>query len=339
MNNQIIQELLNIYEQKRNKAFRDLENRKAELYIKCPRLLKIEQELKSSAINISKSILNRNSPQLLDELKNKIDTLNAEKQVIYKELNIDKDFFAPHFECAKCKDTGYALDENNRSQICSCLKQQIFNMQYNISNLSNLNNENFENFSIDIFSDEINFEKYNSKISPRTNIQNIKNAAINFVNNFDNPNTKNILFTGNTGLGKTYMTNCIAKELLQKGKTVLYQTAPVLFEQIINEKFCKKENSVSSFSKNILDVDLLIIDDLGTECRNSMIVSELFTIINTRLLNLNNKSTKTIISTNLGIKNIINNYEERIGSRIAGYYEIYYFFGEDIRFKLARKNK
>ena len=298
MNNQILQELLNSYEQKRNKAFRDLENRKAELYVKCPRLAEIEQELNSSAISISKSILNRNTPQLIDELKAKIDNLNAEKQKIYTELNIDKNFFTPHFECPKCKDTGYALDENDRSQMCNCLKQQIFNMQYNISNLSNLNNENFENFNINVFSDEVNFEKYNSKISPRKNIENIKKAAINFVNNFDNPETKNLLFVGNTGLGKTYMTNCIAKELLQKGKTVLYQTAPVLFEQIINEKFSKKENSSSSFSKNVLDVDLLIIDDLGTECANSMKISELFTIINTRLLNLNNRPTKTIISTN-----------------------------------------
>ena len=167
MNNQIIQELLNNYEQKRNKAFKDLENRKAELFIKCPRLSDIEQELNSSAISISKSILNRNHPQLVNELKTKINNLNEEKQKIYKDLNIDKNFFTPHFECPKCKDTGYTLDENDRSQMCNCLKQQIFNMQYNISNLSNLQKENFENFDINIFSDNIDFEKYNSKISPR----------------------------------------------------------------------------------------------------------------------------------------------------------------------------
>ena len=339
MNNQIIQELLNKYEQKRNKAFKDLEFRKTELYNKCPRLLEIEQELNSVGFSISRSILNKNTPNLIDEFKEKINKLNLEKEAIYKKLNIDKKFLTPQFECEKCKDTGYVLDENDRSKMCNCLKQQIFDMQYNISNLSNLNKENFDNFDSSFFSDEINLEKYNSKISPRKNIENIKSAAMNFIDNFDNPDTKNLLFTGNTGLGKTYMTNCIAKELLQKGKTVLYQTAPVLFEQIINEKFSKKENSSSSFSKNVLDVDLLIIDDLGTECRNSMIISELFTIINTRLLNLNNKSTKTIISTNLGIKNIFNNYEERIGSRIAGFYDIYYFFGEDVRFKLAKKNK
>ena len=127
------------------------------------------------------------------------------------------------------------------------------------------------------------------------------------------------------------MSNCIANSLLKKGKTVLYQTAPVLLETVINNKMDKNTNS--DFYKNVLESDLLIIDDLGTECINSMKLSELFTILNTRLLNLNSKVTKTIISTNLNINNIFNNYEERIGSRIAGYYEIYYFFGEDLRFK------
>lgn len=129
------------------------------------------------------------------------------------------------------------------------------------------------------------------------------------------------------------MSNCIAKELLKKGKTVLYQTAPVLLESVIDYKMSKQKNTLEDVYKSVLESDLLIIDDLGTESLNSMKLSELFTILNTRILNLNNKITKTIISTNLNIKDIFNNYEERIGSRIAGYYDIYYFFGEDLRFK------
>ena len=104
--------------------------------------------------------------------------------------------------------------------------------------------------------------------------------------------------------GKTFMSNCIAGELLKKGKTVLYQTAPVLLENIINYKMSKQKDSQNNFYKSILESDLLIIDDLGTESLNSMKLSELFTILNTRLLNLNNKITKTIISTNLGIKDV-----------------------------------
>lgn len=94
-----------------------------------------------------------------------------------------------------------------------------------------------------------------------------------------------------------------------------------------------KTSVQDNFYKNVLEVDLLIIDDLGTECLNTMKLSELFTILNTRLLNLNSRITKTIISTNLNINNIFANYEERIGSRIAGFYDIYYFFGDDLRFR------
>ena len=127
------------------------------------------------------------------------------------------------------------------------------------------------------------------------------------------------------------MSNCIAKELLNSGKTVLYQTAPILLENVIDYKMSKQKDVLNNIYNSILNVDLLIIDDLGTESLNSMKLSELFTILNTRILNLNNKITKTIISTNLDIKDIFNQYEERIGSRIAGYYDIYYFFGDDLR--------
>ena len=197
--------------------------------------------------------------------------------------------------------------------------------------MSNLDKENFNTFNENLFSDEVDISKYKLNISPRRNIINIKEKCIEFVENFSNLEQKNLLFTGNTGLGKTFMTNCIANELLKKGKTVLYQTAPVLLDTIIDNKLNKQRDE--EFYKNVLEVDLLIIDDLGTECMNSMKLSELFTIINTRLLNLNSRSTKTIISTNLNLNNIFSNYEERIGSRIAGFYDIYYFFGDDLRFK------
>ena len=129
------------------------------------------------------------------------------------------------------------------------------------------------------------------------------------------------------------MSNCIANELLKKGKTVLYQTSPVLLESVIDYKMSKNKSSLDNIYNSVLNCDLLIIDDLGTESLNSMKLSELFTIFNTRILNLNNKITKTIISTNLDLNDIFRIYEERIGSRIIGYYDIYRFFGEDLRFK------
>ena len=130
------------------------------------------------------------------------------------------------------------------------------------------------------------------------------------------------------------MSNCIASELLQKGKTVLYQTAPVLLESVIDFKFGKNKSVSENLIQSVLEADLLIIDDLGTETVNSLKLSELFTIINSRILNLNNHITKTIISTNLNLHDILNNYDERIFSRIVGEYNICKFFGEDLRFKI-----
>ena len=327
--------LLVEYEQKRRNAENELDKRKLELYKKNPRLEEIEDEINKISINKTKSILiNKLSDSLSKKFDEDLINLKKEKEDILKKEKIDESFFKPKYECKKCKDTGYIKSLNQKSEMCSCLKQRLINISYNKSNLSNLQKENFENFNANIFSNQKNVEKYKINISPRENIKTIRKAAENFVNNFDNPDTKNLFFTGNTGLGKTFMTNCIANELLNRGKTVLYQTAPVLLETIIDNKFNKyKTNDTNDFNNQVLDTDLLIIDDLGTECINSMKLSELFTIINSRCLNLNNKVTKTIISTNFNIEQIFEIYEERIGSRIAGFYDIYYFFGEDFRLK------
>ena len=217
--------------------------------------------------------------------------------------------------------------------MCNCLKQRIFNIEYNKSNLGNLEKENFSTFRLDFYSNEVNSEKYRSKISPRENILKIKSISEKFIEKFDSPEEKNLIFMGNSGLGKTFLSNCIANELLKKGKTVLYQTAPIMLEQIINYRF-DKPNCNPDIVDNLLNVDLLIIDDLGTENINSMKFTELFNILNSRLLNQYHKITKTIISTNLTLQNIYSIYDERIASRIVGYYTVCKFFGEDIRFKV-----
>ena len=330
MDNDILHSLLKEYDRKRIKSELDLEKRKETLYKLIPELEEIEKKINTCAINNAKNILTNSSENLND----KITLLRNRKEKLLEENHISLNYLKPNYECKICNDTGYFTDNNYSSQMCNCLKQRILDISYNKSNISNLKKENFMTFNENIFSDEVDFAKYKVNISPRKNITNIKQKCLEFVNNFDNPNYKNLLFTGNTGLGKTFMSNAIANELLKKGKSVLYQTAPVLLETIIDNKMTKYKNSSQDlFYKNVLEADLLIIDDLGTECLNSMKLSELFTILNTRLLNLNSKVTKTLISTNLSIDNIFKIYEERIGSRIAGYYDIYYFFGEDLRFK------
>lgn len=331
MNDSNLKNLLKEYEQKKLSAELDLENRIKDLYSSNKRLEEIDKELNDFAISTAKSIITSSSSTLVNDLKKKIEVLKKEKSDILKNFNIDEDFFLPHYECEKCNDTGYVNDGYNYF-LCNCIKQKLFNIEYNKSNINNLEKENFSNFNINIYSNDINEKLYNSNISPRENICNIKEIALSFIDNFDNVNEKNLLFTGNTGLGKTFLSNCIANEILKKGKTVLYQTAPVMLDTIIDYRFNRGSVSKSVYD-NILEVDLLIIDDLGTECINSMKFSELFNVINTRILNQNNHITKTIISTNLNLKNLCATYDERIFSRFVGYYNICRFFGDDIRFK------
>lgn len=329
MANKNLDFLLIEYEEKRRQADREFDKKQKEVYKKIPRIEEIDENINKISINKAKSILkNQDESKVYDEM---IKQLKEEKEKILARENIT---LAKKFECEICKDKGYIQRENQKTIMCNCLKQRLINLSYNKSNLSDIKKQDFNNFNENIFSDEINENRYKMRCSPRKNIIGIKNSCIEFINNFDNLETKNLLFLGNTGLGKTYMSNCIANELINRGKTVLYQTAPVLLETVIDNKFNKyKTQNADDFYKDILTVDLLIIDDLGAECLNNMKISELFTILNTRILNLNNKPTKTIISTNLTIEQIFKTYEERIGSRLAGYYNIYQFFGEDLRLR------
>ena len=332
MANEILNALLKEYEQKKVRAEIAADERKEALYKKIPRLQTLENEINNSALSTAKDILNKKYTAL-SSLSDKIDSLKKEKEAILKENHIDTNYLKPQYECPLCKDTGYVQKENYQTEMCSKKKKKLLDISFNKSNMSNLDKENFSTFNELLFSNEANPGKYRFAISPRENMLKIKEKSIEFVQNFNNPDYKNLLFSGNTGLGKTFLSNCIANEVLKLGKTVLYQTAPVLLENIIDYKLNKQKANLEDINKSVLETDLLIIDDLGTESLNSMKLSELFTIINTRILNLNHKITKTIISTNLNINEIFSKYEERIGSRIAGYYDIYCFFGDDIRFK------
>lgn len=333
MSNSNLKALLSEYEKKRMKAIYDAEKRKNELYKIEPKLQEIDDNLSKEAISVSKKILTINDSSLLNQLNNKITTLKKEKEIILKKHGLTSDYLIPHYECQDCLDTGY-ITKNYESEMCHCLKQKLFNIEFNKSNLSNLSKENFEHFSYDVYSDEINEKKYKSKLSPKKNMEFICKLSHEFIDNFEDNEQKNLLFTGNTGLGKSFLSSCIANELLKRGKTVLYQTAPIMLDSIVDYRF-GKENSSKTLYDNLLNVDLLIIDDLGTEYINKIKFSELFNIINSRLLN-SKKVTKTIISTNLSLDNLFSTYDERIVSRLVGNYDICYFFGDDIRFK--RKN-
>ena len=328
MSNPNLKILLKEYDKNRLQAELDLENKLNNFYIKNPDISNINDKINRISIEISKNILLNKDSENIKNLNIELEKLKKEKKELLSKLNIKNDFFLPNYSCTLCNDTGFLIDNNQI--MCTCLKQKLLNIQYNKSNTSSLEHQNFDNFNINIFSDEKDEKKYNSNISPKENIEKIKEIALNFIENFDDPQEKNLLFTGNTGLGKTYLTNCIANELLKQGKTVLYQTAPVMLDSILDYRFGKNND----FNYNdLLNVDLLIIDDLGTENSNNMKFSELFNILNTRLLNQNNHITKTIISTNLSLNHLFKTYDERIFSRLVGYYNICRFFGEDLRYK------
>lgn len=327
MDSALLKSLLIIYENNRNKKLEEVENKKEKLYKENPRFSQIDDELSTLSIQASKNLINSNNFEYLDKLRKQIEKLKKEKHDLLISITNDENYLKPNFDCLLCEDTGYVTNNYN-TQMCSCLKQKLFDMEYNKTNISNMANHTFDKFLSTVYSDKVDKEKYNSDVSPKDNIEIIKKISMNFINNFDNYEEKNLLFTGNTGLGKTFLSECIANELLKKGKNVLYQTAPVMLDSIINYRFGKDDGSIY---KSILDVDLLIIDDLGTESMNSMKFTELFNVINTRLLNQNNKITKTIISTNLSIQDLFKNYDERIVSRLIGNYNICRFYGDDIR--------
>ena len=149
MYNELLTTILLEYEQKKQKAEIDLDNRKQELYKKVPRLQEIEQELNSFAINTAKNILNGTCSSL-QELNKKVADLKKEKSLIFKKYNITEAFLKPNYECKLCNDTGYIQGNNSASSMCSCLKQRLLDISYNKSNISNLEKENFNTFNINV---------------------------------------------------------------------------------------------------------------------------------------------------------------------------------------------
>ena len=199
MSNEVLNSILKEYEQKKLNAELDLEKRKKSLYEQVPRLEKIEDDLNNYAIMTAKNILN-NFEYSISELQKKINTLKIEKSEILNELNLPSDYLQPNYSCKICNDTGYIKEDNYKTKMCNCLKQKLLDYSFNKSNMYNLDKENFNKFNENIFSDEVDLSKYKLNISPRKNIINIKNKCMEFVENFDDLNQKNLLFTGSTGL-------------------------------------------------------------------------------------------------------------------------------------------
>lgn len=295
-----------------------LEQRIREVYAQCPRLKDVEDTISSLSVSRAKLLLNGDETAL-DTLKSEINDLITEKHRLLNELGYPANYFEPPYHCPNCKDTGYIGTKK-----CHCFQQATLDMVYRQSNMYTIiQEENFDSFSYDYYSkDEIDTTTHISSYqSARKAVETCKN----FVHNFDSK-FENLLIYGNTGIGKTFLSNCIAKELLDSEHSVIYFTTYELLHNFEQMTFNGNERLNENYP-DLFECDLLIIDDLGTELTNSFTNSQLFTCLNQRILH----KKSTIISTNLTLTQLRDLYSERIFSRITSHYTMIKLFGLDIR--------
>lgn len=322
-----MREILLKYERMRDKNEFELEQRKNKIAIDIPEIVDIDNEISKIGLKLAKAVLLDPSSRenLVKKSKNDIENLKIRKDSLLKQYGIPSDYLEMKYNCNTCKDKGFLPNGKK----CKCLKQEIINNAYKMSNLDKvLSKENFSNFNFDIFSP---VKSDSSNISPRENMLDIFSICEKFVLDFDKDDDENLLFYGSTGLGKTYMCNCIAKDLLDRGYVVIYQTSFRILEIIQDYKFRKDPNNklADENYKNLFDCDLLIIDDLGTELTNSFTNGEIFNIVNTRLVS----GKKIIISTNLSPSQLGKTYTQRTLSRILDKFRLIKFIGNDLRWE------
>lgn len=312
-----------IFQQRRDQAHHDLENRRREIYEAVPAIRSIDQQINKLGLSIAMAALKNpeNAELEMKAIEAEIKTLKQDKLILLTDMNIPHDYLELKYQCDQCEDTGFL-----NGTPCACYKKELIKVSYETANISKvLERENFSTFDINIFSDE--FDE-NFKTTPRAHMKETLSLCESFVFNFEQPNRQNFVFYGQTGLGKTFLCNCIAKALLDKNHTVIYQTAFRIIDIISQYRFSnQKTESMRLAYEMLLSCDLLIIDDLGTEMINSFSTTELFNIINTRLLH----EKKTIISTNFTPQQMTEVYSDRITSRLFGGYDFIAFFGKDLR--------
>ena len=297
-----------------------LEERRKEIYARLPVVRQLEAEIAERSVACAKKLL-EGDKSVLDRLKEDLRDLREQKALIIRAAGYPDDYLELHYRCPDCRDTG--LIDGRK---CHCFLQAQMKLLHAQSNLEDvLERENFKALSYEYYDD--------TEILPQLGITNaaymrrVVAGCREFVRDFDKKHD-NLLFTGSTGVGKTFLTNCIARELMDDFHSVIYLTASDLFDVFSRNKFdYDNAEDMKDMYRFILDCDLLIIDDLGTELNNSFTSSQLFYCINERM----NMSRSTIISTNLTLARLRDSYTDRVTSRIMSGYRIIPLYGGDIR--------
>lgn len=321
----LVRKIMNEYDEARTYAHHSLEERINKVHTDFPKLKEIEDEINRLGIeNFGKIIKNPDrAKEFNEEFDLNVKNLKNKKAELLKEYCVDADYDQIKYTCEKCFDTGYCDTEK-----CSCFVQKLINVRYDLSNMKDILHD-FSEFSFDYYSDEI---VEGLGITEKENIKEIYNKAVDFC---ENDKAKNLFFYGGCGFGKTFLSSCIAKKMMDNGKTVIYTSASGLFSAYEDYKFGKKENDDFPVMREIMrDSDLLIIDDLGCEVISALSCQLLNEILNERVM----MKKKIIISTNMNMKGITSKYTDRVASRIYEAFDILHFAGRDIRIQKLIKD-
>ena len=308
------------YDEDRARHEAEAQRRREAIFLRQPRLRDIDRELKATMAKIIRSALLRGTDPAgpIEVLRDENLSLQAERSALLRGMGLPEDALEEKPLCPLCGDSGY----RSGGEVCRCLREYYAREQKKeLSRLLDLGSQSFESFSLDWYSEE---ERPELGISDRENMDRTLRTCRRFAENFTPGRSGNLLLFGAPGLGKTHLSAAIAREVCDRGCSVVYDTAGHVFSRFEAEKFDREEDGSV---ERILRCDLLILDDLGTEMTTSFVISALYQIVNTRLL----ERRSTIISTNLRPDQIAARYSPQIASRVEGEYQGLPFFGRDIR--------
>lgn len=310
--------------ERRLKAEKSADRRREEIYMKFPRIRELEKKISSCGVMAARAVVSGGDVvSQMEYLRDQNLTMQKEVSEILISNGYDKDVFEPRYVCKKCNDTGY-YEENGRTLVCRCLKNTLISCACDeLNRTAPLSLSTFDSFSLDYYDKNIDNA---SGVSPYNHMSSVLRYCQNYAQNFYT-HSESILMKGATGLGKTHLSLAIANEAIKKGFGVIYTSAPTLVSRLEKNYFSNADDDAAL--NMLLECDLLIIDDLGTEFHGQFSVSQLYNIFNSRMLS----NKPVIINTNLTLREMEKIYSERFVSRVCGNAQKLDFLGRDIRIR------